>query len=392
MEEILQKNKGILLDLCKMGISGRYRIPVREISIPLTNRCNNYCIMCHACSKEYENHTYHNEPPFDVTIDDYKDIVRVKKSLLEKICRSRRGGEGESNIDFLFGSAESLLNPDIYDICKYTKEVYPNSNIRIISNATIPPKKDIVRYINRIGFSVDGATKETFEKLRPPAKFDHVIKTIKKWDESADRYNNDFSFGLSVVVSSENIHEIADIVRLASEFRHIDSVFLQPIIIHDSLKHLEYMLLDNLDESTVNKAILDIESASLETGVEVDGLDSIRPTNGVKEPDRNINENVNTSVYCRYGWNGILSLLKDGTHRYFCCYMSVDDNSRLEKQYRIPSGVPIGDMYNSKAYWKFRKDMLDGKLTDCCKGCMFANAGYKALKEEEVDIDKRCYF
>ncbi len=202
-----EENIEYLNGLCDEGLKGKFKLPVREVSLPLTNKCNNYCIMCHMCDKDYENHTYHNEEPYCVDIESYKKIIHLpQKTFIEKIRDflastdvKNRGGT-DAGIDFVFGTAESLLNPDIYEICKYTKSIYPNCKIRLISNGTIPPKKDIVKYIDRIGFSIDGCTKETFEMLRPPAKFEHVMDVIAKWDEAADKYNPQFSFGFATVV------------------------------------------------------------------------------------------------------------------------------------------------------------------------------------------------
>ena len=151
-------------------------------------------------------------------------------------------------------------------------------------------------------------------------------------------------------------------------------------------------ILTNINEDILNKAVIDIETASLETGVHVDGLDCIKNCKRTTLVNERTCENNENAVFCRYPWNGILSLLNDGTHRYFCCYMAEDDTARLKKQYEIPNGKTLDDMYNCSSYWVLRKDMLEGKLVDCCKGCKFADAGYNILKNKEIDVNERCYF
>lgn len=54
----LEENYKKLRDLIEKGKKGEYKIPLRELSMQITNKCNNYCIMCPCCNKEYENRTF----------------------------------------------------------------------------------------------------------------------------------------------------------------------------------------------------------------------------------------------------------------------------------------------------------------------------------------------
>lgn len=59
---------------------------------------------------------------------------------------------------------ENLLNPKVFKICKYIKKKYVNSEIVILLNGTIPSaNEEIVKYIDILGFSLDGGAKEVFE-------------------------------------------------------------------------------------------------------------------------------------------------------------------------------------------------------------------------------------
>lgn len=304
---------------------------------------------------------------------------------MEKLIRTKKTFSTE--LSFLFGTAETLLNPHIYDIVKYTKEIYPNSKIRLISNGTIPPQKDIVKYIDHFGFSIDGCTANTFEKLRPPAKFSHVLDCLKKWDESAEQFNSAFSLGLGTVVSAENLDELCGIVKLASEFKHIDSVYFQPIILHESRKYLDYLSLSHVPTDKLSKTINQLEKLSQELHVRLDGLQSLVP----QETAATIAYDNSNAKYCRYTWNKILPLTENGSLRYFCCYMAEDKMKELLNQYPIPSNLSLEDTYNCSEYWKLRTDMLQGKLTNYCEGCSFVNTGYNYLCQKELDINDTPY-
>ena len=390
---ILEQNINNYLSYCDKGLRGEFRLPVKEVSIPLTNVCNNYCIMCQFCSKEYENHTYFNEEPFFMTLEQYKKIVPApRKNLLEKIFMRKKCFE--QKLSFYFAAGETLLNPHLRDILKYTKELYPNSTIRLISNATVPPKQDIVKYIDRIAFSIDGATAETFEKLRPPAKFDHVLKTLRAWDESAEKYNKSFAFCFTTVVSTANIDELEDMLRLASGFKHVDSVYLNPINIYESKRNLDYLSLKNVKKEKIESVVAKLDNISNGLGIRVDNLFSLKSATAAGEKTTDDSFIDEKSKFCHYPWNGILSFTSDGKLRYFCCYAYKKQSDRLMERYKIKtgSGLSLEEVYNCKEFWQYRKDMLQGKLLATCQGCGSQTVGYEAMRERLIDIENETLY
>lgn len=389
--EYLESNEKILKELCNRGLKGEYELIPNQIAFPLTNKCNNYCIMCHACDKKYENHTYYNDIPFEVSLKQYKRILPLpSRTILDKILNKNK--TYEESIEFVFGSAETLLNQDIYKILKYTKDIYPNCVIRLISNGTIPPNPpDIVKYIDRIGFSVDGCTEETYNYLRTPAKFSHAMDTIRRWDDAASKYNVKFSFGFGTVLSSVNINQLAGIIKLASSFKHMDSVYVQPIILHESKKHLENLLLKNVSSDILRKYINEAKAVSDEVGVRIDGLSSIDNSTIKTDIKENGSLDFENSRYCRYMWNKIISFNDKGEFKYLCCYMSVDKGNELINKYNIPKNGSPREIYNSNEFWNLRKDMLSGILTEYCKGCNLCNNGYNLLSTKKVNFDNSFY-
>lgn len=387
----LEQNVKKLSELCRDGYAGEYCLPIRQISLPLTNKCNSYCIMCNVCSKDYSNHTAYNDPPMEKSLKDIKRLLAPKRTLWEKLHKVKK--QNDDPISFMFGSAESLLNGQCYQIFQYIKSVYPNSKINLISNGTIPPRPtDIVKYIDRIGFSVDGCTAETYEYLRTPCKFEHAVKTIRQWDEAAAKCNKNFTFGFSTVVSAKNIHELAGIVELASSYKHIDSVYVQPIVLHESRMHLAPLLLTTLDLNEAEQCLEEARAASKRTGVRIDGINSVidalqrADLSGEESPTDTAN-----SKYCRYMWNGIVLYNDNRKLQYLCCYMEKEKNEELIKRYRLHVHGRVEDTYNAKEYWKLRGDLLDGKLTAYCEGCSLCNTGYEELKASEVNMDEYFY-
>ncbi len=195
--------------------------------------------------------------------------------------------------------------------------------------------------------------------------------------------------GLQQVVSSANLHEISGIVKQASQFKHIDSVFLQPIILHETRKHLDYLLLEKTSYEERMKVIDEISEMSRNVNVRVDGLDSIKPANDEKHEKKTVD--YSKSFCCRYAWNGILSLTKEGDFLYFCCYMQQKTRKELLTKYIIPNEVALDELYNSKGFWQFRKDMLEKKLIHHCVDCPFGETSHNFLQDNTININERFY-
>lgn len=212
--------------------------------------------MCPFVLKEYSNKTYFNEPPFFATLKDVEKILPRHKLFSKKM-------EEETEIEFNFFKGETLLNPEAMDIFKYIKKRYKKSKIAVLSNGTIPPLKgEITKYIDVLGFSLDGGTKEVFESIRTPANFEHVIETIKKWINARNIYNPDLLLRTSTTLSTLNIGDLPNIVRTVGEaIKEIggkwDSIYCQPVVIEDyqnpELKKitLQHVLMVDFNKVTV---------------------------------------------------------------------------------------------------------------------------------------------
>ena len=87
--DYLKLNEEKLRKLCEDGLRGKYKIKPKEVSVQVTNRCNNYCIMCHTCNKEYSNHTYFNEEPLDITFKQYKKLLPGLPSRIMGLLRRK---------------------------------------------------------------------------------------------------------------------------------------------------------------------------------------------------------------------------------------------------------------------------------------------------------------
>ncbi|RMG96990.1 MAG: hypothetical protein D6705_09845, partial [Deltaproteobacteria bacterium] len=99
----------------------------------------------------------------------------------------------------------------------------------LCTNATLLDERMrrlLIPCCGRVLFSFDGATKETFERIREGADFDLVCEHIRCFcAESKDRMGRNRAItGLACVLMRENIEELPALVRLAKEDLGVDFV------------------------------------------------------------------------------------------------------------------------------------------------------------------------
>lgn len=134
-----------------------------EIGIEMTNRCNLKCIMC---AREQMT-----RPIGDMDMDIYKKIIVETKDFAEMI--------------YLHGDGEPLLHKNIIEAVSFAKSF--NLKVGLSSNATLLSEKIARDLINSkldyLILAVDGATKETYEKIRVNGHFevvrDNIINLLK---------------------------------------------------------------------------------------------------------------------------------------------------------------------------------------------------------------------
>lgn len=168
--------------------------------------CNFRCTMClmsELSEKRPPNMTLEN---FKRSIDEQYGLIEVK----------------------LQGLGEPLLNKDFFEMADYVvkKDIWT----RTTTNASIlhlndTYKKLIDSGIGEIQISVDGATKETFEKIRVGSDFEQIKENILLLNSYAQSRGELWKTSCWVMVQKENIHEMEDILRLAVSLKFTRLVF-----------------------------------------------------------------------------------------------------------------------------------------------------------------------
>ena len=74
----------------------------------------------------------------------------------------------------------------------------------------------VIRNLNELGVSIDGASKETYEKLRLGGRWDKVNENLQSIAESKQKHG--FKFILYFVVQKDNHHEMDDMLALGERY------------------------------------------------------------------------------------------------------------------------------------------------------------------------------
>lgn len=288
---------------------------------------------------------------------------------------------------------ETLLNPYLMDILKFIKKRYPNSEVIILSNGTIPPKNpEIVKYIDVLGFSLDAGTKEVFEAIRTPVRYDHVVDTVRKWVRARNQYNPNLCLRTSTTLSTLNMADLPNILRLVGnvveEGGSWDSIYCQPVVIEDyQLKELRQITLEHFDREAGIKAWEETLQLSRQYSIRIDAP-AVLYTKFSRESHGESPQGLGHEIidcperFCLQLENGILSYDLKGRIGFACCFMDKKYWRELIERYGIPDKKQPAKIYNSPGYWKMRKDLLEGKLKKECRDCTIGRSNYFVLYEK----------
>ncbi|MDD3923436.1 MAG: radical SAM protein, partial [Endomicrobiaceae bacterium] len=175
----------------------------RILEITLTNKCNLNCIMCSNIKMK----------DWDIPVQ-IKDEVIALMPYLEQI--NWLGGEV-----FLYKNFEEL-----FDIAakNYVKQII-STNALLMTESII---KKFMYYDVELSISIDGITKEIYEKIRIGGSFAKLISQLNLINKLKYLYNPRMKKRLCIVVLEENYSQLEDAVDFAHEYE-FDSITFTPV-------------------------------------------------------------------------------------------------------------------------------------------------------------------
>ena len=267
----------------------------------------------------------------------------------------------------LQGLGEPMMHPRLFDMVAYAvargARVSTNSNLTLLSPRRA--EQCVTSGLAELHASVDGATAQTFERIRVRARFDRLLRNLEYLLEARRRLNSATPWLRMVVVAMrQNLHEFPDLVRLAHRLG-IDTVFVQHLC-HDfgeaSLPahyrpmrdFVDAQSLLGEDPARIERYFGEARAAARDLGVEL-RLPPTRPTEhppGTPGRER-----------CDWPWRGAYVSYQGLAMP--CCMVATPDRIHLGSM--AEEGVAA--VWNGEAYQAFRAQLASENPPDVCRSC-----------------------
>lgn len=190
----------------------RPRAGPREAFIEVAARCNLRCVMC------------------PITVDPRYAPGNGRASLLAPELFERILTVAPTlQRAHLFGLGEPLLNPHLFDYAG--RMTAAGVEVWTTTNATLIGPAEAERFADagfaRVAVSIDGATPETYERIRRRGRFEDVLRGLTALGRVRRRRGRP-ALTLSMVGMVSNLEEVPLLVELAAEVG-ADTVFVEEL-------------------------------------------------------------------------------------------------------------------------------------------------------------------
>lgn len=274
---------------------------------------------------------------------------------------------GEIDELHLQGLGEPLMHPRFFDMVAAAKargiRVSTNTNLTLMTPARA--EHCVSSGLDAIHVSLDGASATIFETIRARAKFDKVLRNlrrlcaVKKRLESASP-----AIRIVLVAMRQNLHEIPDVVALAAKFG-VNTVFVQHLC-HDfsepDLPERYRPMRNFIDEQsllTESDAAVEYyfaEARAIAERLQIDlRLPDVTP---VAHPP-----GTPGRERCDWPWRG--AYLSYQGEAMPCCMVATPD--RINFGNMAKQGVE--SVWNSDAYNAFREQLASDTPPEVCQSC-----------------------
>ena len=305
------------------------------IEVEVTTRCNLRCIMC--------EHTYWNEKPRDMTFEEFKGIVDQFPDL---------------KWIGVTGIGASFLNKDFIKMLKYvkSKSIYSELYDTFFHIDEKVARELIDMSYDRLIMSIDGATKEIYEKIRVGSSFGRVtgnLRNLIRLKREMGAHYPEITF--HYIISKDNIREIPQFINLVHSLTAGEDVG----VLFTGLLH-GFEEIEDLVVEVPEEMMQAVKGKGREYGIKVAWNKNIQ----VKEPISRCTEWTMPFIFV------------DGTV-VPCC--ATNEGNVREFQKRTSLGnifeQDFRDIWYGEKYKRFRQMLHEGKVPAACSRCPIYDVG-----------------
>jgi len=186
------------------------------VQIEPVGQCN---LRCQMCSIQFRQDGPPYGPPAFMEFGTFEKIIDQFVGLQEL---------------HLQGLGEPMMHPRFFDMVEYAVRkgirVTTNSNLTLLNERRA--EHCVTSGLDCLHISIDGATAETYERIRVRAHYDRVVGNLERIVAARKLLKSDRpELRIVMVLMRQNLHELPDLVQFAH--RHsIKSIFVQHLC-HD---------------------------------------------------------------------------------------------------------------------------------------------------------------
>jgi MoaA/NifB/PqqE/SkfB family radical SAM enzyme len=171
------------------------------IELEPTTVCNKHCIHC-----EFTYWSPVEQVKRHVTLEEFKHMM----DQMPQVRWTNITGEGSA-----------FLNKDYVQMIRYLYEKH-RSSIWLVDHLTDIPfdflEKEVLPYIHGIYVSIDGGTKETYEKIKVGCHWDNLLENLRKIIEYKRKNDTPFPhITFRYVIMKENVAELPQFIDLIND-------------------------------------------------------------------------------------------------------------------------------------------------------------------------------
>jgi MoaA/NifB/PqqE/SkfB family radical SAM enzyme len=320
----------------------------RYVEIEVTTVCDKKCIFC--------EHTHWEKGSQEIRhlkFDEFKYIVHQ----LPNVRWVNLTGEGSA-----------FLNKDYFKMLHYLREKYDTSIYLVehLSDLTKSELDELIDLVDGIYVSIDGATKETYEKIKVGCFFDNVIENLKyiiKRKQELRQYKPDLN--IRYIVIKDNLHEVPlfiDLVNSIATTKDIDvgMINFTGLLYFEGIKQ---WYVDKFPEEVVNEV-------------------RKRSNGGIPFRFEHCIDELNAPPHKCYAWMEPYIMM--GGYVLPCCSILMSNNRPFLRKYSFGNVFEqdFKEIWNSQRYKTFRKTITNpnAPVPILCAGCRGFNTKPRMAK------------
>lgn len=338
-------------------IGGRVELP-SYIQLEPVGQCN---LRCQMCPIQFRQDGPPHGPAAFMDFELFTRVVDDLPTLTEL---------------HLQGLGEPMMHPRFFEMVRYAGDrgitVTTNTNATLLTEERA--ERCVTSGLEWIHISLDGATAETYERIRDRAHFDRVMRNLGRLRDVKRRMGSARPrIRLVSVAMRQNLHEIPDLVRIAHD-HGIEVMFVQHLC-HDfgesSLpahyapmrEFVQQQTLTDEDPARVAQWFGEAARVARELGVDL-RLPTPKP--------RGHAEQTRGRARCDWPWHG--PYLSYQGYSMPCCMIATPDRHNFGK---VKDGArSVTDIWNGAEYEAFRAALDSDTPPEICRSCAVYNGTF----------------